>query len=201
MHVKPKNGVDSWGTERIFIVKYDKTNPNTSANVTSGTAGNNDWYTSDVEVTITPSDTLSGIASTTYCIDQTDTCSPVTSYTAPLSITSEGQNYVRYSSTDNVGNIQSTQSFGVKIDKTNPTVNSITSVAGDVSSPYFDNTDNSSTLVIYDASADVSSCRWSETDQNTVRLQTIVNQIQIALWIYLVKVSKIYLCAVSILPV
>ena len=102
--------------------KIDVVDPVTSAAVTSGTAGDNGWYTSDVEVTITPSDSLSGISTTQYCIDTANSCNPANAYSTPLSISTEGTNYVRYSSTDAVGNTQATQSFMVKVDKTAPAV-------------------------------------------------------------------------------
>jgi hypothetical protein len=123
-HVRPRNASATWGTERIFIMKYDKTVPTTSAAVTAGTEGDASWYTTNATVTITPADATSGIASTVYCTDTANTCTPGTAYTVPLTISTEDTNYVRYFSTDNISNIQSTQSLTVKVDKTAPATGS-----------------------------------------------------------------------------
>lgn len=61
-------------------------------------------------------------------------------------------------------NPTSTYNFSVTKDTTPPTVTAITSVAGDLSAPYYDTTNDSSTLVVYTASADTSTCKWDETD-------------------------------------
>jgi len=100
-------------------VMIDTANPSTSVNP-SGTLGNNGWYTSDVGITLDPFDATSGIDSTLYCTDQTDTCTPDTTY-APFQFTAEGTNYVRYYSTDLAGNQEDIESAEVKIDKNPPT--------------------------------------------------------------------------------
>ncbi len=62
------------------------------------------------------------------------------------------------------GNPTSTHNFSVTKDTTPPAVTTITSVAGDPNSPYYDVTDDSSTLVVYTASADAATCKWDESD-------------------------------------
>ncbi|HEU4677530.1 MAG TPA: hypothetical protein VFS75_02320, partial [Candidatus Paceibacterota bacterium] len=104
-------------------IKIDKSAPGTSGSVTGGSAGTNGWYTSDVTYSLSTIDVLSGIASTVYCTDTTNTCNPVTSGTAVTVSTESATNYVRWKSTDNAGNVQTVQSSGaIKIDKTAPTV-------------------------------------------------------------------------------
>ncbi len=99
----------------------ESTPPSTSISL-SGTMGWNNWYTTNVQVTLTCSDPGgSGCADTTYCVDTTDTCSPSIPYSSSFIVSDEGTNYVRYRSTDNAGNQESTQSTQVLIDKTNPT--------------------------------------------------------------------------------
>jgi hypothetical protein len=129
-HVKPMNGAGTYGVERVFIVKYDKTNPTTSAAITSGTLGNNAWYITDAEATITPADAISGADTTLYCVDTSDTCSPSLTYTAPITFSTEIINYLRYATTDNAGNIQPTESLTVKVDKSIPTGGSTSSTDG-----------------------------------------------------------------------
>src|SRR5206468_2120909 len=48
-------------------IKLDLTAPTVSGAVTSGTAGTNGWYTSNVTVTWTCTDALSGMVTTTGC--------------------------------------------------------------------------------------------------------------------------------------
>lgn len=89
-------------------------------------ASNNVWVNSNQSITLTPTDTGgSGIASTKYCVDTSNTCDPSTgiSYSSAVTISNEGTNYFRYESTDNAGNVQVTVSKIIKIDKTAPSVN------------------------------------------------------------------------------
>lgn len=79
-----------------------------------------DWVPNDINVILSASDDYSGVAQTDYCVDTTNSCSPSTSGTT-VAVTSEGVNYVRYNSADNVGNVETVNSNQVKIDKTNPT--------------------------------------------------------------------------------
>jgi len=55
------------------------------------------------------------------------------------------------------------ESFMVQKDTVNPTIDSITSVAGDSSSPYYDTTDDSSTIVLFNSTG-ASACKWDESD-------------------------------------
>ncbi|MCK4808969.1 MAG: hypothetical protein KAS90_05075, partial [Candidatus Aenigmarchaeota archaeon] len=99
---------------------WDTVDPTTSDDY----ASDNIWVTADQTITLTPTDPApsSGISSTRYCNDTTDTCIPSTDYTVPVLISSEGINYFRYRSVDNAGNIQSTVSRTVKIDKGPPSI-------------------------------------------------------------------------------
>jgi hypothetical protein len=162
--------IDSGGlsstTSWTLNYTIDSVAPTTSGGITAGTAGTNGWYTSDVTYTLTPADATSGVATTLYCVDTANSCSPSLTYSVALTLSTESAtNYVRWASTDNAGNVQTTQTSGaIKIDKTAPAVTAITSVAGDTSAPYYDTTDNSSTAVVYTASADATACKWNTTD-------------------------------------
>lgn len=62
---------DKAGNSAIATVggtKIDKTVPTVSTTL-SGTAGQNGWYTSAVTATVTGSDSLSGVATTSYSVD------------------------------------------------------------------------------------------------------------------------------------
>ncbi|MFH1235028.1 MAG: DUF2341 domain-containing protein [Candidatus Diapherotrites archaeon] len=103
------------------LVKIDKNAPYTTDNAPSA------WQAQDVNVTLSPSDgSGSGVASTKYCVDTAGTCTPTSTYAAPVSVTCASdsicQQYVRYYSTDNAGNAEPIRtSVLVKIDKQAPT--------------------------------------------------------------------------------
>jgi len=99
---------------RYFVI--DKTPPTTSDNIPTS------WQNSDFDVTLTPSDELSGVASTKYCISSTDEGTPDTEYTGPVSVSQEGEKYFRYFSKDSAGNNQPIVSKETKLDKTLPEI-------------------------------------------------------------------------------
>ncbi|MFZ5391911.1 MAG: LamG-like jellyroll fold domain-containing protein [Patescibacteria group bacterium] len=70
--------------------------------------------------------------------------------------------------TDNIGNaMSSSQTVTFGIDQTEPTVNSIVDVAGDTSTPYYDRSNNTDTVINFNSSdnfSGVADCRWSTTD-------------------------------------
>jgi len=102
-----------------FSEPPDQSAPTTTISL-SGTMGDYDWYVSDVEVTITATDTGgSGVAETKYTMDGGETWQ---TYTAPFTITDEGDNFlVLARSWDNEGNDEGPPDFtSFKIDKTPP---------------------------------------------------------------------------------
>jgi len=116
------------GSDATITVRIDTVGPTTSAAVTSGTLGNNGWYTTNPTVTITASDTTSGVAS----IDWSAASSPVTTvlntsnvnpFATNVPITAEGTTSVTFSATDVAGNRSPDASIAVKVDRTAPTFN------------------------------------------------------------------------------
>ncbi|MBI4037413.1 alpha/beta hydrolase, partial [Candidatus Daviesbacteria bacterium] len=84
----------------------------------NGTVGTNNWYTSDVTVTLTASDNgNSGLEKIEYSLDNGQT---VETYTNPFIISSEGLNKLKVKSTDKAGNEEILQEVEIKIDKTPP---------------------------------------------------------------------------------
>jgi len=106
-----------------FSEPPDQTPPTTTISL-SGTPGNYDWYLSDVEVTLTATDTGgSGVAETKYSLDSGETWN---TYTSPFTITTDGINLVLARSWDNAGNDEGPPVFvNIKIDQTPPTINAI----------------------------------------------------------------------------
>src|SRR5207249_3301308 len=101
------------------LVRIDKAAPTTSSNAPAA------WVASDQTETLTPGDgSGAGIASTQYCTDTTNSCTPATSGTSVAITCASGavcQTYVRFRSTDQLGNVEATQSALVRIDKAAPT--------------------------------------------------------------------------------
>jgi hypothetical protein len=103
----------------------DTAAPTTTDDVPAG------WQATNTTVTLAPADAGSGLASTVYCVDQADACVPGTAYGAPFLVSTEDTNYVRYRSTDNLGNVQAVVSRTLQIDKTAPTDGALTPVPSD----------------------------------------------------------------------
>jgi hypothetical protein len=111
----------NWSNTETTII--DITMPVTTASLFPALPdGDNNWHVNPVMVTLTANDSGSGIAHTYYCIDSTNTCPPNIEYfAAPFVVSTEGINYARYYSVDNVGNTEATNSTGAfYIDLTNP---------------------------------------------------------------------------------
>jgi hypothetical protein len=82
--------------------------------------GANGWYVNDVNVSLTATDNLSGVALTEYSIDGGATWQI---YTNSLTINNEGTNTILYRSIDRAGNIAQAETLTVKLDKTAPNAN------------------------------------------------------------------------------
>jgi hypothetical protein len=120
------------------LIKIDQTNPTTTGDVNSGTLGTNDWYISDVNFVLSPVDATSGIDYTYYCSDSENTCTPTTTYTGTLTLSTDGNHYIRYRSVDLAGNVQDIQSSGlIKIDQTNPITTGDTNKEADGESDWY----------------------------------------------------------------
>ncbi|MBI2980461.1 MAG: S8 family serine peptidase [Chloroflexi bacterium] len=98
-------------------VKIDKTAPVTTISL-NGTPGSNDWYLSDVSVSLSGADNISGVATIEYSLNGGGNW---LTYSAPFVISSEGTNTVLARTRDNAGNLETPPaSRDVKIDRTLP---------------------------------------------------------------------------------
>lgn len=99
------------------IIRIDQTPPETN-DALAGTMGLNDWWISDVTVSLTATDNLSGVDETFYKIDggieQT--------YTSSFVLTEDGIHTVQYRSRDISGNLEDWNSIEIKIDQTPPVI-------------------------------------------------------------------------------
>ena len=114
------------GTQYTSTNSVDTSAPTASANVTSGTIGQNGWYTTNVQITITANDNTggSGVKNVQRRINN-GSWQTTNSSSSTFTVSTEGINVVEYRSEDNAGNISTVQSVIVPIDKTNPTLSSV----------------------------------------------------------------------------
>lgn len=141
----------------VFFAEY--TPPITAINL-SGLLGSNNWFISEVMVTFSAMDNISGVDRTEYRFDN-DTW---ITYTTPFNIDAEGNTTVYYKSVDKAGNVETTKSEIIKIDKTPPSASII--------SPQANQTMNVGATVTFDASGSfdnlgIASYEWDFGDGAT----------------------------------
>jgi len=112
-----------------FIIQApDVTPPVTTAQLT-GTMGQDNWYVSNVTITLSATDPAAGrllgggkwptgVNHTYYKIDN----GAWIEYTTPFVVTTDGQHTISYYSDDNAGNTEGTKTVSFKMDRTAPTV-------------------------------------------------------------------------------
>jgi hypothetical protein len=98
-------------TTTVGGINIDKTAPTTTANAPAT------WVNKDVTVTLTASDSGSGVDATYYTVDGGDQRTGTA-----VTITAEGTHTVTYWSVDKAGNTEAKHSATVRLDKTAPTV-------------------------------------------------------------------------------
>jgi large repetitive protein len=102
-------------TPLSVIAQFDTTPPVTFHSL-SGTLGNNGWYRSAVTVTLSASDSGSGVAATYYRING----SAWTTYSGAFTVSVQGASTVDYYSIDWMGNNESPKTVQIKIDTVAP---------------------------------------------------------------------------------
>jgi len=112
------------------IVRIDSTAPATQASV-SGTAGTNNWYLSAVQVSLSATDSFSGVLSSFYRING----GVAETYSGPFIISAPGTHTVEYWSIDKLNNREVTHSLVVKIDAVAPVVTAAANPATASKSP------------------------------------------------------------------
>jgi len=130
----------------------DNTPPTTSISL-NGVEGNNGWFTSDVTITLSATDDISGVYKTEYSFDNV----AWTIYTTHFNITTEGNTIIYCCSEDKAGNLETIKTHTTKIDKTAP-LGSILVNNGDA---YTTSTPVTLTLTATDATSGVYQVRFS----------------------------------------
>ena len=81
--------------------------------------GNNGWYVSDVDITLTATDDMSGVNKTYYRINSGDW----EIYNEPFTLSKDGDDIlIEYYSVDYANNVEDVKSFKVDIDQTEPEI-------------------------------------------------------------------------------
>ncbi|GEM_PF-5335350 len=104
------------GNTSSLIIKVDTTKPETEIDI-NATAGNNGWYTSPVNITLTATDTFSGMSAGEiyYRLNgQTNL------YTGPFTVETDGNNTLEYWAVDTAGNKEARHTMYLLIDTSPP---------------------------------------------------------------------------------
>lgn len=105
-------GVSMEGSSTVIV---DKSPPITS--LSTDRASRNGWFNSDVLLTLSATDNLSGIGRTEYRVDGEGDW---IEYTTPIALTGEGTIDLQYRSIDRAGNMEEIKQQSVRIDRTFP---------------------------------------------------------------------------------
>jgi Regulator of chromosome condensation (RCC1) repeat len=109
----------------VGVANQDITPPITTVMIT-GTQGNNGWYVSDVQITLTATDNDggSGVKEIHYSVDGTETI--VSGSSASHAIAGDGTHAVTWYAVDNAGNVEMpAHEMSINIDKTPPSIPSL----------------------------------------------------------------------------
>jgi len=162
----------------LTYVNIDKTAPvTTAAPALAGGTGLGPWFNSPVTVTLTATDTLSGVLRTDYRISDGN----LTVYSVPFVVDTQGSTKLTYRSSDRALNVEATQTAWVNIDETAPTVTAKTTPSR--SSGWY-NTDVTVALTPTDALSGVAKTQyrvqgttaWTDAVGDAFTLTTAANQ-------------------------
>ena len=106
-------------TSTLDAEQVTDTEAPTTAIEVEGTQGSNDWYQSDVKITLTATDNNSGVLKTEYSLDGGQTSLV---YDQSFNLSKEGISSLLVMSTDKAGNTETPISQTIKIDKSKPEV-------------------------------------------------------------------------------
>ncbi|TMA00927.1 MAG: PKD domain-containing protein, partial [Methanobacteriota archaeon] len=133
-------------------LNVDPTAPTTRGTL-AATMGSNGWYVSDVVVTLSAFDGVSGIATVEYRVND----GPWLSYSGPFTLSDGGAYVVEFAAVDVAGNQDSLHRITFKIDQAGPAFLSLTSSGNATGSPVlisWEATDNDSGIAGYEVRVD-----------------------------------------------
>jgi len=147
--------------------------PPTTTHTFSGTMGNNNWYITNVTVTLTSTDTDSGVNHTYYKQDNDGW----NTYTTPITVTTNGAHNIRYYATDNAGNTEPIKGpYLFQIDTAKPITNH--TLTGTMGNNTWYTTNVTITLSTVDPGSGVNHTYYQidEDDWNTYTTSFIVSE-------------------------
>lgn len=99
----------------------------------TGASGANGWFVSPVSITLSAQDNSggSGVKSTTYSIDGAGQ----TAYSAPFTVTGDGNHTITFNSTDNAGNQEPVHTIYIPIDSSPPAISVPANVTQEATGP------------------------------------------------------------------
>jgi parallel beta-helix repeat protein len=124
------HGASTEGTLWNFTTKFDITPPVTTISF-EGNLGGDNWYTSDITITLNATDDLSGVDTTHYRINN----GAWITYSGPFMVTDDGAYGIDFYSDDHEGNVEIPHYASFKKDHTPP----VTTMMVDPPSPNGDN--------------------------------------------------------------
>lgn len=113
-----EEGLIGYGSVTISL---DKSAPETTATLTA--AASDTWINSGASLTLHAADGLSGVAATSYSVDDGQTWNP---YTGPIPFDDDGRYFIHYRSIDAAGNSEASKTFAINLDRTGPVVEAMT---------------------------------------------------------------------------
>jgi hypothetical protein len=142
---------DTNGVDDVFARLIDGTPPVTTLQASPVANAAGWWNAASVSVTLVPTDTGTGVASTSYTVNGAG----AQAYLAPFSVNTEGTTSLTYYSTDAAGNVEVAKSASIKIDRTLPGLTLSPSSAGSYSAPFVVTATPSDALSGIDTARDV----------------------------------------------
>lgn len=151
----------------VFVTAFadsDHDAPVTTATINpSAPNGSNGWYTSDVTVSLTATDNVTGAAKTEYSLNGGTAWQ---TYTAPVTVSQDGQQTVSYRSTDKSGNVEAAKTISFNLDSTGPEI----TVTGVENGSYNDSLEVTPVITLDDSLSGVDASKTTVTlDGNAVQ--------------------------------
>jgi hypothetical protein len=174
-----KNPPPGGGVSNVVKVYIDGTPPVTTASLSGPqNANSHGWYNGPVTVSLSSTDTLSGVSDLTYWVDggslqaigSPDTAPGPDTVKTNFQVSGDGMHTVSYTADDRAGNLETTKSTAVNIDGTPPT---ITGSASPASQNGWNNTPVAVQFTCSDATSGIFSCPSGTTLSSEGRNQGV----------------------------